>query len=107
MIFNGDLFELNKISHKDRLVNLGILLGNNNPDQNTTLLTNRDALTILHGNSSANDEGNYMPELKLNKIYVPFGWKTCYMRGILATAFQKNDDNSFRTEHLKCIKKII
>ena len=47
VIYNGDLFKLNKISQEDRMVNLGILLGNNNPDQNTTLPTNRDALTII------------------------------------------------------------
>ena len=52
VIYNGDLFKLNKISHEGRLVNLGILLGNNNPDQKTTLPTNRDAITILQGNSS-------------------------------------------------------
>ena len=70
MIYNGDLFKLNKISQEDRMVNLGILLGNNNPDQNTTLPTNRDALTILQGNSSTNDEGDDIAEFKLTKIYV-------------------------------------
>ena len=53
VIYYRNLFKLNKISHKDRLVNLGILLGSNNPDQNTTLPTNRGTLnTILQGNSS-------------------------------------------------------
>ena len=61
VIYNGYLFKRNKISYKDRLVNLGILLGNNNPDENITLPTNRDALTILQGNSSTNDEGDDMP----------------------------------------------
>ena len=70
VIYNGDLFKLNKISQEDRMVNLGILLGNNNPDQNTTLPTNRDALTILQGNSSTNDEGDDITEFKLTKIYV-------------------------------------
>ena len=70
VIYNGDLFKLNKISQEDRMVNLGILLGNNNPDQNTTLPTNRDALTIIQGNSSTNDEGDDMAEFELTKIYV-------------------------------------
>ena len=61
VIYNGYLFKWNKISYKDRLVNLGILLGNNNPDENIILPTNRDALTILQGNSSTNDEGDDMP----------------------------------------------
>ena len=66
MIHNGNLFKLIKISRKDRLVNLGILLGNNNLDQNTTLPTNRDALTIFLGNSSTNDEGDDIPENRAN-----------------------------------------
>ena len=70
VIYNGDLFKLNKISQEDRMVNLGILLGNNNPDQNTTLPTNRDALTIIQGNSSTNDEGDDIAEFELTKIYV-------------------------------------
>ena len=70
VIYNGDLFKLNKISQEDRMVNLGILLGNNNPDQNTTLPTNRDALTIILGNSSTNDEGDDIAEFELTKIYV-------------------------------------
>ena len=70
VIYNGDVFKLNKISQEDRMVNLGILLGNNNPDQNTTLPTNRDALTIIQGNSSTNDEGDDIAEFELTKIYV-------------------------------------
>ena len=70
VIYNGDLFKLNKISQEDRMVNLGILLGNNNPDQNTTLPTNWDALTIIQGNSSTNDEGDDIAEFELTKIYV-------------------------------------
>ena len=67
VIYNGNLFKLNKISHEDRLVDPGISLGNNNPDQNTTLSTNRDALTILQGNSSTSDKGNDLTEFKLTK----------------------------------------
>ena len=70
VIYSGDLFKLNKMSHKYRLVNLGILLGSNNPDKNTTLPTNKDALTILQRNFSTNNEGDKTLEFKLNKIYL-------------------------------------
>ena len=84
VIYNGDLFKWNKISHEDRLVNLDILLGNNGPDQNTNLPTKRDAITIRQGNSSANDDGDDVTEFKLNKIYV-----TLWLEDKLPTAFQK------------------
>ena len=96
---------LNKISYEDRLVNLGILLGNNNPDQNTTLPTNRDALTILQGNSSTNDEGDDIPEFELNKIYVTLWFENELPTWYLGYCISKNDDNSYRIEDLERVKK--
>ena len=108
--YSGDLFKLNKISHEDRLVNLGILLGNNNPDYNTTLPTNRNTLRILQGNST--NEGDDIPEYEINKIYV-----TLWLEGKLPTWYlghciSKNysyriealDDNSYRIEYLEWVK---
>ena len=105
VIYNGDLFKWNKISHEDRLVNLGILLGNNSPDQNTTLPTKRDAITIRQGNSSANDDGDDVPEFKLNKIYVTLWLDNKLPTWCLGYCISKNDDNSYRKEHLEWVKK--
>ena len=94
VIYNGDLFKLNKISYEDRLVNLGILLGNNNPDQNRTLPTNRAVLTILQGNSSTNDEGDDIPEFELNKIYVTLWLEDELLTWYLGYCISKNDETA-------------
>ena len=107
VIYNGDLLKLNKISHEDKLIDPGISLDNNNPDQNTTLSTNRDALTILHGNSSTSDKGNDITEFKLNKEYVTLWLEDELPTWCLGCCISKNDDNSYRTEHLEPSKKII
>ena len=105
MIYNGDLFKLNKISHEERLVNLGTLLGNNNPDQSTTLATNRDALTILQGNSATNDEGDNTSEFELNKIYVTLWLEDELLTWYLGYCISKNDGNIYRIEHREQVKK--
>ena len=92
VIYNGNSFKVNKISHKDRPVNLGTLLSNNNPDQNTTLPKNRDALTILQGNLlHMLREGDDIPEFELSKTYVTLWLDDKLNEG------NKNDGNSYRT----------
>ena len=107
MIRNGDLFKLNKISHEERLVNLGTLLRNNNPDQSTTLPTNRDVLTILQENSATNDEGDDISEFELNKINVTLWLEDELPTWHLGYCISKNDGNSYRIEHRERVKKII
>ena len=102
-----DHFKLNKISHKDRLINLCVLLGRMSCTIHIELPSNSNAGKVLtaHTTPAVNTENDEML-IEVNKHYVTLVNKESVSKWYIATCTEVNEDaDTYGMCHLHCVNK--
>ena len=106
MLSRPDLFRLNKITHKERLENLLILLSDDDMATGSLadLPTDADAFAIVQGNSVAEAPVNSTADLNTNDncvvawcIYGTWNWYVGYVKEML-------NDEQYIADHLERLR---